>query len=158
MKEHPGVELAHLRRYGIDPRVTEGNIEHFVGTAQVPMGIAGPLVVHGEHAKGEFYVPLATSEGTLVASDNRGMKVIQRRGGVRCTVVGDNMQRAPVFIFANAGDARRFVDWITEKSDDIKAVCHESDPFVHLEQVDYYLSNAFAFLRFNHTTGDAARG
>lgn len=156
LKERTGVTVEHLAKYGIDPHVTPGNIEHFIGTAQVPMGIAGPLLVHGEHAQGEFYVPLATSEGTLVASYNRGMKVIQRSGGVRCAVVGDNMQRAPVFIFANASDGRRFVDWIVEKTDEIKAVCHASDPFVNLKHVDYYLSNAFAFLRFNYTTGDAA--
>ncbi|MGF1469453.1 MAG: hydroxymethylglutaryl-CoA reductase [Sandaracinaceae bacterium] len=151
-----GVQLEHIRTYGIDPRATEGNIEHFIGTAQLPLGIAGPLLVKGDHAEGEFYVPLATTEGTLVASYNRGMKVIHRSGGVKCTVVGDNMQRAPVFIFQDASRARRFVDWIVEKSEDIKAVCHDSDPFVNLKHVDYYLSNSFAFLRFNFTTGDAA--
>jgi hydroxymethylglutaryl-CoA reductase (NADPH) len=156
LKERTGVDLEHIGRHTIDPRVTEGNVEHFVGTAQVPMGIAGPLLVHGEHAQGEFYVPFATSEGTLVASYNRGMKVIHRSGGVRCAVVGDNMQRAPVFIFANASDARRFVDWIVDRTADLRAVCHDSDPFVRLKHIDYYLSNAFAFLRFNFTTGDAA--
>lgn len=156
VKERTGASLEHISRFTIDPKVTEGNIEHFIGTAQVPMGIAGPLLIHGEHARGEVYVPLATSEGTLVASYNRGMKVIHRSGGVKCAVVGDNMQRAPVFIFADAARARRFVDWIVENTEQIKAVCHESDKFVNLKYVDYYLSNNFAFLRFNFTTGDAA--
>ncbi|MEM7433579.1 MAG: hydroxymethylglutaryl-CoA reductase [Myxococcota bacterium] len=156
IEERTGVRPEHIAKYGIDPHSTEGNIEHFIGTAQLPVGIAGPLLVHGEHADGEFYVPLATSEGTLVASYNRGMKVIHRSGGVRCSVVGDNMQRAPVFVFSSATDARHFVDWIVEKTSELQRVTHESDPFVELKHVDYYLSNSFAFLRFNYTTGDAA--
>lgn len=156
VEERTGVRPEYIAKYGIDPSVTEGNIEHFIGTAQLPVGLAGPLLVEGEHAKGEFYVPLATSEGTLVASYNRGMKVIHQSGGVRCAVVGDNMQRAPVFVFEHASEARCFVDWIVEKTDDLQRVTHESDPFVNLKHVDYYLSNSFAFLRFNYTTGDAA--
>jgi hydroxymethylglutaryl-CoA reductase (NADPH) len=68
--------------YSFDPSVLSGNVESFVGVAQVPIGLAGPLLVKGEHASGEFYVPLATAEGTLVASYNRGMRpaVRGRRG------------------------------------------------------------------------------
>jgi hydroxymethylglutaryl-CoA reductase (NADPH) len=73
-----------------------GNVEHFTGVAQVPIGIAGPLLIDGEHAKGQFYVPLATAEGTLVASFNRGMRLLTENGGVRTTVVDDAMQRVDV--------------------------------------------------------------
>src|ERR1019366_10212814 len=65
-----GARPEHTGRYSIDPAALAGNIENFVGAAQVPIGIAGPLLVDGEHAQGEVYVPLATSEGTLVASLN----------------------------------------------------------------------------------------
>ena len=82
------------------PAVLPGNVENFVGVAQVPIGLAGPLLVDGEHAKGEFYVPLATAEGTLVASYNRGMKLLRQVGGVKTTVIDDAMQRAPWFLFA----------------------------------------------------------
>jgi len=156
IREHTDSDLEHISRYSIDPHVTRGNIEHFTGVAQVPMGFAGPLLVHGQHAQGEFYVPLACSEGTLVASYNRGMKVLHRSGGVKCAVVGDNMQRAPVFIFEDAATSRRFADWIVERMDDIKTAADETDPFVTLKYIDYYLSNKFAFLRFNFKTGDAA--
>ena len=84
------------------PSALAGNIENFVGAAQVPIGLAGPLLVDGEHARGEFYVPLATTEGTLVASYNRGMKLLHRAGGVRTTVMDDVMQRAPAFGFDSA--------------------------------------------------------
>ena len=68
LAEVTGVSPEHLGRYSFDPAVLAGNIENFVGAAQVPIGIAGPLLVDGEHARGIFYVPLATTEGTLVAS------------------------------------------------------------------------------------------
>ncbi len=102
----------HITKYSFDPHITQGNCEHFVGVAQVPMGIAGPLKINGEHAKGEFLIPLATAEGTLVASYNRGMKVINLSGGATCTVIGDAMQRAPVFVFENAREAREFEKWV----------------------------------------------
>jgi len=156
IQEHTGAELTHVRQFSFDPSVTRGNIEHFTGVAQIPLGFAGPLLVRGEHAQGEFYVPLATSEGTLVASYNRGMKVLHRSGGVKCSVVGDNMQRAPAFVFEDAAQARKFTDWIVQRHDDIKAVCEKTDPFIRLKYVDYYLASKFAYLRFNFTTGDAA--
>ncbi len=78
----------------------------------MPIGFAGPVRINGEHAKGDFVIPLATTEGTLVASYNRGMKVLNLSGGVTCTVVGDCMQRAPVFIFDSAREARDFSSWV----------------------------------------------
>jgi hydroxymethylglutaryl-CoA reductase (NADPH) len=156
IEQTTGHRLDHITRTSFDPHLTRGNIEHFTGVAQLPLGIAGPLKVNGEHAQGEFYVPLATTEGTLVASYNRGMKVIAASGGVTCAVVGDNMQRAPVFGFASASQARQFVDWLVTHMDEIRQVCSESDRFVQLKYVDYYLASRFAFTRFNFTTGDAA--
>lgn len=146
----------HVSKYSFDPHVCRGNIEHFTGAAQIPLGVAGPLHVNGGHAKGEFYVPLATTEGTLVASYNRGMKVIAESGGVKCAVVGDNMQRAPVFEFEDAATARRFADWLVSHMDAIRQVCTESDRFVDLKHIDYYLAARFVYTRFNFTTGDAA--
>ncbi len=156
IREQTGAALDHITRYSIDPRVTRGNIEHFTGAAQVPLGFAGPLLVRGEHANGEFYIPLATSEGTLVASYNRGMKVLHRSGGAKCAVIGDNMQRAPVFIFEDAAQSRRFVEWLVTRTADIKAVADATDPFVSLDYLDHCLANKFAFVRFNFKTGDAA--
>ncbi|HSB87168.1 MAG TPA: hypothetical protein VLD86_12695, partial [Ilumatobacteraceae bacterium] len=71
VQDQTGVTLDHVTRYSFDPSVVPGNIEHFVGVAQVPIGIAGPLHIRGEHAQGDFLVPLATTEGALVASYNR---------------------------------------------------------------------------------------
>jgi hydroxymethylglutaryl-CoA reductase (NADPH) len=126
IEEHSPARLDHSRQYSFDPAEMAGNIEHLFGVAQVPIGLAGPLKVNGEHANGEFYVPLATLEGTLVASYNRGMKVIRESGGVLTTVCGEAMQRAPVFVFANARDARDFNLWLADNFDRIKAVAEST--------------------------------
>jgi len=156
IRERTGSTLEHVSGFSFDPHVARGNIEHFTGVAQVPLGFAGPLLVHGQHAQGEFYVPLAASEGTLVASYNRGMKVLHRSGGVKCAVVGDNMQRAPVFILEDGASTRRFADWVKENLEGIRAAAEATDRFVSLEYIDPYISNRFVFLRFNFKTGDAA--
>jgi hydroxymethylglutaryl-CoA reductase (NADPH) len=61
IEETTGAELNHTKRYSFDPEEMAGNIESLFGVAQVPIGLAGPLLIHGEHAQGEFYVPMATS-------------------------------------------------------------------------------------------------
>src|SRR3990170_901728 len=115
-----GVDLEHVGSYSFDPALVQGNVEHFVGVAQVPIGVAGPLLVNGEHAQGEFYVPLATAEGTLVASYNRGMKLLHAAGGVSTTVLDDRMQRAPCFLFGSAREARALGAWLGGNFDEIK--------------------------------------
>jgi hydroxymethylglutaryl-CoA reductase (NADPH) len=154
--ELTGVKLRNVGAYSFDPEITRGNIENFTGVAQIPIGFAGPLRVNGEHARGEFLIPLATTEGSLVASYNRGMKVLNLSGGVTCTISADCMQRAPVFIFDSAREARAFREWITTHLDEIRATAEATSRVAKLLYVDPYLSNKFAYLRFNFATGDAA--
>ena len=156
VEKYSGVELHHISSYSIDAAATRGNIENFTGVAQVPIGFAGPLRVDGEHAVGEFLIPLATTEGTLVASYNRGIKTLNLSGGVRCTVLSDRMQRAPVFVFDSAREARDFRGWVVENFDAIRDAAEATSNVAKLQDIDTYLSNKFAFLRFNYTTGDAA--
>lgn len=154
--EYTGAELDHVTKYSFDPHALSGNCEHFTGVAQIPLGIAGPIKINGEHAQGEFLVPMATTEGTLVASYNRGIKVMNLCGGVKCTVVRDAMQRAPVFVFEDARAARDFVDWTKEHFAKIAEEAEATSSVARLQYIDPYLSNKFAFLRFNYSTGDAA--
>src|SRR5437763_12639950 len=121
LHEQTGASLEHVGRFSFDPGVLPGNVENFSGVAQVPIGIAGPLRINGEHAQGDFYVPLATTEGTLVASYNRGMRLLTECGGVRTTVVEDHMQRAPVFVFGDALEAREFGAWLNQHEPAIRA-------------------------------------
>ena len=156
VKEKTGVELEHIGHFSHDPQTLKGNVEAFTGVAQIPLGIAGPLHVRGEYAQGEFYVPMATTEGTLVASYNRGMKVLNLSGGVTCTVSDDSMQRAPVFIFSDARGARDFRTWLDDNFEEIAARAESTTSVGKLQYIDTYLSNHFAFCRFNFHTGDAA--
>jgi hydroxymethylglutaryl-CoA reductase (NADPH) len=149
-------KLKHIVHCSFDPHLTAGNIENFTGVVQVPLGVAGPVTVNGEHAKGDFIVPLATSEGTLVASYNRGIKVVNLSGGAKVTVVGDAMQRAPVFVFDDARKARDFVHWVKENIARIKEEAESTSSVAKLQYIDPYLSNKFTYLRFNFSTGDAA--
>jgi hydroxymethylglutaryl-CoA reductase (NADPH) len=138
VRERTGVELEHVTEYSFDPATVAGNVEHFVGAAQVPLGIAGPLLVDGEHAQGEFYVPMATAEGTLVASYNRGMKLLYEAGGVTTTIVADHMQRAPAFMFKSAREARDFTAWLDERFDDIKAAAEATTRSGRLQDIERY--------------------
>jgi hydroxymethylglutaryl-CoA reductase (NADPH) len=156
VEEANELKLHHLPQYSFDPHITQGNIENFIGVAQIPIGIAGPLLVNGEQAQGEFYIPLATSEGTLVASYSRGMKVINLSGGATVTVTADQMQRAPVFIFHNAREARDFANWIRDNLDQIRAVAESTSRIAKLVSIEFYQSNKFLYTRFNYSTGDAA--
>ncbi|HEV2688387.1 MAG TPA: hydroxymethylglutaryl-CoA reductase [Bryobacteraceae bacterium] len=156
VEETSGVKLNHLLRYSFDPHQAQGNCENFTGVAQVPIGFAGPLRVHGEYAKGEFLIPLATSEGTLIASHNRGMKVLNLSGGVQVTVMADAMQRAPVFVFHDARECRDFVKWVQTNFTPIRQEAEATSSVAKLQYIDPYVANKFVYLRFNFSTGDAA--
>jgi hydroxymethylglutaryl-CoA reductase (NADPH) len=148
--------LEHVDSYSLDPAALPGNIENFIGVAQVPIGLAGPLLVNGEHAQGEFLVPLATTEGTLVASYSRGMKLCRAAGGITTTVVDDKMQRAPVFSFASARDARDFGRWLGEHFDEIAAAAQTTTRSGRLVDIQQFAASKLLYTRFNYTTGDAA--
>jgi hydroxymethylglutaryl-CoA reductase (NADPH) len=148
--------LSHIGSYSVDPATLPGNVENFMGVAQVPIGLAGPLRFVGEHAQGDIFIPLATTEGTLVASYNRGMRVLGESGGVKTTVVKEAMQRAPVFMFDDALRARDFGDWVVANYAQIKAVAESTTSVGKLVEIQQFHVGPMRYLRFNYTTGDAA--
>jgi hydroxymethylglutaryl-CoA reductase (NADPH) len=156
LRERTDSSLEHVSSYSFDPSILSGNVESFVGAAQVPIGIAGPVLVDGEYAKGEFYVPLATAEGTLVASYNRGMRLLHEAGGVKTTVMDDRMQRAPAFLFPSAREAREFRDWLDENFAHIKEAAETTTRSGKLQDIEKYSASRILYTRFNYTTGDAA--
>jgi len=156
LSEKYGIELTHLGHNKVDPTVLQGNIEQYIGMAQVPIGIAGPLQVNGEHAQGEFMIPMATTEGTLVASYNRGMKLTRMAGGVNVHIIEDKMNRAPVFVFEDAGQARDFGKWITANFSKLKELAESTTSVGKLVNIEQYSASKMRWLRFNYTCGDAA--
>jgi hydroxymethylglutaryl-CoA reductase (NADPH) len=155
-RRRSGASLEHVGAFTFDPAEAKGNVENFLGAAQVPIGLAGPMRVNGEHAQGDFYVPLATSEGTLVASYSRGMKLVRAAGGVTTTVIDDAMQRAPVFAFPSAREARDFVTWVREHEAELAERAQASTSIGRLRDIEHYTASRLVWLRFNYTSGDAA--
>jgi hydroxymethylglutaryl-CoA reductase (NADPH) len=156
VRDRTGIDLHHVGSYSLDPATLAGNIENFTGAAQVPIGLAGPLTVHGEHALGDFLIPLATTEGTLVASYNRGMRLLTENGGVTATVVDDSMQRAPAFALGDARQALHFGRWVDNHFAEIKKAAESTTHQGHLRDIRQYPVGPLRYLRFNYTTGDAA--
>jgi len=156
IREQTGADLSHVAKYSFDPSVLQGNIENFIGVAQVPIGVAGPLRINGEHAQGEFFVPLATTEGALVASYNRGMRLLTECGGVKTTIVERSMQRAPVFVFEDAARARAFGRWVDDNFAAIKLQAEATTHIGKLVKIQQFSIGPLRHLRFNYSTGDAA--
>jgi hydroxymethylglutaryl-CoA reductase (NADPH) len=154
--EQTGAPLEHVAHFSQPIESLSGNVENFIGVAQVPIGLAGPLLVTGEHAQGEFFIPLATTEGTLVASYNRGMRLLRESGGVKTTVVAENMQRSPVFTLADAREARDFGQWVEEHFDAIRVACETTTRVGKLLRIGQFAIGPLRYLRFDYTTGDAA--
>lgn len=133
-----------------------GNIENYVGLLQVPVGIVGPLRVNGVYANGDFQVPMATTEGALIASYNRGAKVIGLSGGATVMCTADAISRAPGFAFAGVLEAGRFIAWCSENVDTFKEIAGQATRHGRLQDVQPTHDGNYVFLNFQYHTGDAA--
>ncbi len=148
--------LKHINHFNFEGHAIQGNCENFTGVAMVPMGFVGPVLVNGEHAQGEFIVPMATTEGTLVASYNRGISLMNRCGGIKCTVVEDMMQRAPVWVLDDARAASHLSHWLQKHLPQLRKAAEATTQHGKLLHLDTYLAHRMVYVRFNFSTGDAA--
>ncbi|KAF5083983.1 Hydroxymethylglutaryl-coenzyme A reductase [anaerobic digester metagenome] len=149
--------LEHVSRYSLDMgEAMKRNIENPIGTVQIPLGLAGPLKILGEHADGEFYVPLATSEGALVASINRGCSVIKASGGTTVRIVGDKMTRAPVIKAESVAQAVEVKKWIESNFKELKKAAEVTTRHGRLVKIDpVVVVGKYVYPRFVFTTGDS---
>ena len=132
------------------------NVEAFVGTVKVPVGIAGPLLVNGTCASGMYQVPLATTEAALVASYGRGAQLITEAGGCAAVLVNDGVTRSPAFTFATLHEAGQFIAWTLENMDALRAVGEGTTRHGKLKDMRVTLEGNHVYLIFEYTTGDAA--
>ncbi len=133
------------------------NIENYVGTTRIPVGLAGPVKVLGDHAKGTFFIPMATTEGTLVASTARGMKIMNESGGVRVKVVRNGgIQRAPVFEFDNIDDAYDFTQAINDDWSWIVPVMESTTAHGKVMSIQAWQLGRMVCLRMTMDSGDAS--
>lgn len=146
----------------LDPQTLEQaalyrrNIEHFIGTVKVPVGLAGPLRVNGLFAQGDYYVPLATTEAALVASYSRGAQLLTVAGGCAAMVLNEGVSRVPGFTFDNLQDVGQFMLWAIAHQDDFKRVAERTTRHGQLVDMRITVEGNHAYLDFQYTTGDAA--
>lgn len=140
----------------IDPSSLESNIENLVGCARIPIGVIGPLRINGFHAHGDFYVPLATSEGALVASYNRGAYLVGQAGGASVASLTESVSRAPAFVFRGLSETLRFLAWTLSRLDSWKEVAGEMSNHCELVDLQPTVAGKDLFLNLVYKTGEAA--
>ena len=151
-----GIDLSPLGDEVIDyNEVVGSNCENTIGSVKVPVGVAGPLKVDGEYASGEYYIPLATTEGALVASVNRGCSSITSSGGAKVRVLDDKITRAPVFKAPTILKAVEFVNWVRDNFNEIKQVFESTTRYGRLRDIKPFIVGRTVFLRFEASSGDA---
>jgi hydroxymethylglutaryl-CoA reductase (NADPH) len=132
------------------------NIENYMGTVKVPVGIVGPLPVNGRFADGSFMVPLATTEATLIASYNRGAKLLTRAGGCTARVLDQGVSRAPGFVFASAPEALEFAGWVESQAQAIRQTAEATTRHGRLKRMTCIPEANYAFLELLFDTRDAS--
>lgn len=158
LEEITSTRFENIQHYTVDAEIaTKRNIENMIGAVQIPLGIAGPLKINGEFAQGDFYLPLATTEGALVASANRGCSAIFSSGGANVRIFQDVMTRAPVFKLDDVVQAKEFTDWVrrSETFTRMKEKAEGTTRFGKLLAVEPYVTGNTVYLRFIFDTKDA---
>lgn len=151
------INLDNISNYTLDmERASARNIENSIGVLQLPMGIAGPLKINGDNCKREVFIPLATSEGALVASINRGASTITASGGVNAHVISDIMTRAPVIKTENATQSLQIKQWFIDNFDELKEIAESTTSHGKLLKIDPILiAGSYIYPRFVYSTGDS---
>lgn len=135
--------------------VARKNCENLIGSVEIPVGVAGPLTVDWGESTDEILVPLATTEGALVASVNRGCKALQAVGGAHVAVEYAGMTRSPVFECPTGRDALRFRDWFLDHTSEIQEVVVSTSKHIKLLDVQTWVRGKLVFVRFAFDTDQA---
>lgn len=155
LSSRTGVEFNHIGVFSEDPRNLQGNIENFIGITQIPIGVAGPLKINGQFAKGDFYIPLATTEGALVYTYSIGMQVLHMSGGVSTKIIKDETHISPLFTFDNLNQAYQFCYWLQANFELIKKHAEATTRYGKLLKVEPILYDKNVTVKFCYSTGDA---
>jgi len=152
-----GANLKHVSHHSLDmDRAMKKNIENPIGVVQIPVGLVGPLQINGEHAHGDYYVPLATTEGALVASVNRGCSISKAAGGITVRIIDDKMTRAPVIRADSIQKALELKEWIERHFIELKEAAESTTRHGRLLKVDpVIVVGRYVYPRFTFTTGDS---
>ncbi|WLI75804.1 phosphotransferase [Kosakonia sp. H02] len=156
LRKHTGHHLEQLANTRLQAEKLTKNLEGFIGSVEIPVGIAGPLLINGQYARETFYAPMATSEGALVASVSRGASAITQSGGATAQVIGQRMMRVPRFEFRSVLDCRAFCAWAEDYFAEISTVVSLHSRFARLTQLSPRVIGNAVHLAFIYHTADAA--
>ena len=157
IEEKSNTQLKHIGNYTIDMTETaKKNIENQIGTIQVPVGVVGPLIINNDNKTIETYAPLATTEGALLASVNRGCSVIRRSNGCNVSITDNQMTRAPVIKTKNVTEAKKVKQWIKDNFEKIKEIAESTTNHGKLIKIDpIAIVGRLVYPRFCYQTGDS---
>lgn len=144
------------RKARADAALYANNIEGYLGTINIPVGVAGPIRINGAGGTTEYSVPLATTEAALVASYNRGARLVSAAGGCSVRVVDEGVSRTPMFAFASIVEASQFADFVNLSKGTITDVVPSMTRFGRLKSVRTIIEGNHVYVDLRYTTGDAA--
>jgi hydroxymethylglutaryl-CoA reductase (NADPH) len=139
-----------------NPGQFSANIENFIGTVKIPVGIIGPLRINGLNAQGDYHVPMATTEAALVASYARGAFAATKAGGISTALLYEGVIRTPAFVFDSMLTSGLFVEWVVQNIATLKAAAEATTRYGKLTSVEPMIDNNVVFLICRYSTGDAA--
>lgn len=134
-----------------EEQVNGKNIENLIGVTQIPLGVAGPIKIQSSN----YYIPLATTEGALIASISRGCKAITEAGGAMIAVEETGITRGPVFKVANIKTGLQTKKWIEENFIGLAKVTELTSHHLKLKEIDCRLAGRNLYARFYYDTADA---
>ncbi len=149
-----GCDFGALHHPG-EAEAYRGNIENQFGYVRLPIGVAGPLLLRGEHAQGEFLVPMVTTEGTLVASYNRGMKAITLSGGAETAVYQNEIHSNATFETASPDAALALQNWMKSNQASIAAAVADNTKHGQLLRCEYIPLGSRLIVNFVYDPADA---
>lgn len=154
--EKTGASLCNVSKMEFSAEQLRNNCENLVGSVEIPLGVAGPLLINGLNTNGPYYAPLATTEGALIASVARGAKAISMAGGANAAFLGKRLVRAPLFEFRTMAEALLFTQIVTESFAELKSLAESSSRHAVLCCIEPLVNGRTVHVRFIYETGDAA--
>ncbi|MFH2020588.1 MAG: 3-hydroxy-3-methylglutaryl-CoA reductase, partial [archaeon] len=155
LKNKLSLDLSSISSYTIDPEKCKPNIENMIGAVQIPLGIAGQIKVKGDYANGEFYIPLATTEGALVASVNRGCSVINKSGGADVLILADEQSRSILFKASSLSALKKFYPWMASSKENLRKIGEAGESHLKIKDFEIYAVGLNIWLRIKASTDDA---
>ncbi len=153
------IKLSHIGKFSFDEKIAGSrNCENMIGAAQIPLGVAGPLKLRAESGElrvGNYYLPLATTEGALVASISRGCKAITESGGAHVYSYNVGTSRGPVFYTGGLENEKKLFAWVKKNEDKMKKAAAKTSKHIALKKVSIRGVGQYAFVRFSYDTQDA---